>query len=279
MPHARANDGARIHYRLVGSPSARRTVVLVQGLGLSGRFWFDVPEKLAEATGERVLVLDNRGTGGSDRPRRPWRMPTMAADVVAVMDDAGVDRAIVVGISMGGMIAQHVGLDHAARVEGLVLMATTPGMPHGKLASARTLALLARTPLLRGAAARAASAELLLPEKERHRAAELLGRWAPAYAKDPIRPRTFLYQLRAILGHSTGARLPSLRIPTIVVAAAEDKLVPPAASRVIADLVPGAHFELLPNVAHSIPTLDADVVRRSVLRLRASGEREEGARA
>jgi len=208
-------------------------------------------------------------------------MATMADDVAAATSDAGIERAIVVGISMGGMIAQHVALRHAERVEGLVLLATTPGLPHGRLASPSALATLARLPFLRGAEARRASASLLLPEKEIPRAAELLGRWAPAFAKDPIRPRTFFYQLGAILGHSTGERLPHLRIPTIVVAAAHDRLVPVAASRKIAELVPDAHFELLPDVGHSIPTLDGDVVRRMVVRLRAQAsaraEAHEGA--
>lgn len=280
MPHARTKDGKRIHYRVAGDPKSTRTVVMLQGLGLSGRFWFEMPERVAAATGDRVLVIDNRGTGQSDRPRRPWRMTTMADDVAAVMDDADAVRAIVAGISMGGMIAQHVALEHPDRVEGLVLMATTPGLPHGRLASPRALATLARLPFMRGAEARRASASILLPAAELPRAAELLGHWAPAFALDPIRPRTFFYQLGAILGHSTGDRLPGLRIPTIVVAAAHDVLVPIEATRKIAELVPGAQFELLADVGHSIPTLDPDVVPRMVLRLRsqAAARQREHAR-
>lgn len=279
MPHARTHDGTRIHYRVVGPGRGGRTVVMLQGLGLSGRFWFQMPERVAAATGDRVLVVDNRGTGESDRPLRPWRMGTMADDVAAVMDDAGVASAIVAGISMGGMIAQHVALRHPSRVEGLVLMATTPGLPHGRLASPRALATLARLPFLRGAAARRASASILLPPAHVERAAELLGHWAPAFAQDPIRPRTFFVQLGAILGHSTGARLPAVRAPTIVVAAAHDALVPLEATRAIAELVPGAELEVLPDVGHSIPTLDPDVVPRAVLRLRARTGASEGARS
>lgn len=274
MPHARAKDGHRIHYRVAGAEGAARTVVMLQGLGLSGRFWFELPEAIATSTGDRVLVVDNRGTGLSDRPRRPWRMATMADDVAAVLSDARVEKAIVVGISMGGMIAQHVALRHPSRVEGLVLLATTPGPPHGKPPGARALATLLRVPFLRGAAAQRASASVLLPPAEQHRAAELLGHWAPAFAEDPVRPGTFARQLFAILGHSTGARLPGVRVPTIVVAGAHDVLVPPAASRAIAELVPSARFELLPDVAHSIPTLAPDAIRAAVARLRGMGASE-----
>jgi len=130
-----ASRGCRIHYRALGEGPA---VVLVQGLGLSSRFWFDVPESLATdpTRKRRVLAVDNRGTGLSERPRGVWSMATMADDLAAVLDDAGEKDAIVVGISMGGMIAQHFALRHPTRARGLVLFATTPGFLFGALPKA-----------------------------------------------------------------------------------------------------------------------------------------------
>jgi pimeloyl-ACP methyl ester carboxylesterase len=129
----RALAGARIHYEVHEShagPGAP-AVVLIQGLGLSSRFWFDLPDRLRPKW--RVVLLDNRGVGRSDRPRGPYRMAAMADDVAAVLNAAGVQRACIVGISLGGMIAQHVALRHPARVAGLVLLATTAGFPHARL--------------------------------------------------------------------------------------------------------------------------------------------------
>src|SRR5690349_4091284 len=121
--------GADIHYEMQGEEGP--VVVLLQGLGLSSRFWFDVPDSLWKdpARPRRVITIDNRGTGRSSRPRgwAPWTLGTMADDVAAVLDDAGVADAVIVGISMGGMIAQHVALRHRTRVRGLVLLATSPG--------------------------------------------------------------------------------------------------------------------------------------------------------
>jgi pimeloyl-ACP methyl ester carboxylesterase len=265
MPFARARDGLSIHYRSAGT--AGPWVVLIQGLTLSGRFWFDIPERVAEL-GARVLWLDNRGTGQSDPFARATRMGTLADDVIAVLDDAGAERATVVGISMGGMIAQHVALRHRARVEGLVLLATTPGLPHGKLPSPGTLATLVELPFRQGTPRGAElSSRLLLPDAERHRFGELFARWPGALNADPQRRSTFFYQLGAIASHSTGSKLPTLTVPTVVITGTEDRLVPPESSRAIARLIPGAELEELEGVGHAIPALDQTVVERAVRRV------------
>ncbi len=265
MPFARAKDGTSIHYRIAGTTGP--WVVMIQGLTLSGRFWFDLPTRLAER-GARVLWLDNRGTGQSDPFPRAARMSTLADDVAAVIEHAGAERVTVVGISMGGMISQHFALRHPGLLEGLVLMATTPGLPHGKLPPPRILAALGELPFQRGTKRGAAlSAELLLPASERHRFAELFSRWPEAYLADPQRRSTFLYQLGAIATHSTGARLATLDVPTLVVTGKEDALVPPENSRILARLIPGAELEELDRVGHSIPSLAPDIVERSVDRV------------
>src|SRR5580700_637459 len=164
MPYAVGARGARVHYQVVGERGD--WVVLLQGLGLSSRFWFEQPELLANdpKRPRRVLVIDNRGAGKSDTPRPPYRMRQMADDVVAAMDAANVRRAVVVGISMGGMIAQHVALRHPQRVDGLVLIATTPGLPHGRLPGLRALATLVSLPLLLPRGGGKLLAKILLPE-------------------------------------------------------------------------------------------------------------------
>jgi len=145
MPYATNQQGHRIHYRLVGRRGP--FVTLVMGIGVSGNFWGNVPRDLAEHPHgpHRVLVIDNRGTGGSDLPGRPWTIGDMADDVAAVLDDAGARESIVIGISLGGMIAQHVAIRHPSRVNALGLMCTTPGLPHGAIPNP-----VAITHLLRG---------------------------------------------------------------------------------------------------------------------------------
>jgi 3-oxoadipate enol-lactonase len=259
-------SGSRVRFR-VWEPETPNgaTVVLIQGLGLSGRFWFHQPARLAEL-GYRVVTLDNRGTGDSDALRGPFRLRMYADDVARVMDAVGVDRAYVVGISMGGMITQHVMLRHEPRVAGAVLLATTPGLPHGRLTSPRSLGRLMSLPFRRDGGR--TSASLLLSRRDLPRAHELLAPWAPLFAEHPLHPRTFALQLGAIALHSSAERLKRVNIPTVVIAGAEDQLVPPAASRALADAISGAHFELLPEVGHAIPSVAPDAIERALSRLR-----------
>jgi len=98
---------------------------MIMGLGASSRLWYRLLPWIARR--HRALTFDNRGTGGSPAVRTRLTMAGMAHDAVSVLDAAGVDSAHVIGASMGGMIAQHVALDHRDRVRSLVLACTTPG--------------------------------------------------------------------------------------------------------------------------------------------------------
>lgn len=276
MPFASATDGARIHFDVADPANerdeARPTVVLVQGLGLSARFWFDLPRRLASATRpHRVVVLDNRGTGRSDKPAGRYKMATFADDVAAVMDEARIERATVVGISLGGMIAQHVALRHPRRVSGLVLMATTAGLPYARLPKLRALATLVGLPIMQRARGPAqigrSLARLLLSEQDVPRARELLAEWPAAMRAEPVSPRAYFSQLTAVLGHSTGFRLKRVTCPTIVVTGDDDVLIPPHNSRMLARLVPGAHLEVLRACGHAISASDPDCVQRTLDRL------------
>jgi 3-oxoadipate enol-lactonase len=268
MPFAVGPRGARIHYRVRGDSG--ENVVLVQGLGLSSRFWFEQPELLVgdPERPRRVLVLDNRGTGRSDKPRPPYRMAEMADDVIAVMDAAGMRRAVVVGISMGGMIAQHVALRHPKRVDGLVLLATTPGLPHGRLPGIRALATLLSFPLFGSRGGVKLLASILLSKEHIHDARTLMHEWPAALREEPMPPLAFLGQFAAVMLHSTGFRLHRLDVPVIVVGARQDVLVPAACSKKLAKLIPHAELELLETAAHGIPITDREVVRRALERLR-----------
>src|SRR5205814_1016438 len=102
---------------------------MIMGLAGSGAMWWRLLPHVAR--GNRAIVFDNRGTGGSSPVQRRLSMADMVADALAVLDAAGVQKAHVIGASMGGMIAQHLALDHRDRVRSLVLACTTAGGRRG----------------------------------------------------------------------------------------------------------------------------------------------------
>ncbi len=268
MPQAIGHAGARIYYEVHGKEGPN--VVLIQGLGLSSRLWFDLPRRLAADTRDpyRVVVLDNRGTGRSARPLRVYRVPHMADDVAAVLDAAGATSAFVVGISMGGMIAQEVGLRHRARVLGLALLATSAGFPDVRLPRLKTIATLFALPILRPRDPRRALGELLLSQAHRPRALELLAEWPAAMFAEPTPTWAVFAQMAGVATHSTGSRLGELSCPAVVVTGGDDALVPSGNSRILAQRIRGAELEVIPDCGHAITVTDVEVVQRALARLR-----------
>ncbi len=270
MAHTVVRDGHSVQYRKIGATGPY--VVLLHGLGLAGDFWFDVPERLAQLNGQphQVLVLDNRGVGGSTLPSRPFSIGAMADDVVEVMNAEGVEAAVVVGISLGGMIAQHVALRHPTRVSGLVLLATTGGGLRTRLPRPSVVRTLLSVPF---AARRKrgpnldAFARLVLPERELPHMEIHFRDWGPLFARHPVRLRSFFAQLGAVLTHLKGADVGSIRCPTAVVTGDEDTLIPKRNAALLAAAIPGSSLEVLAGVGHGIPLLDPEAVNRNVARV------------
>ena len=121
MPFATASDGVRIHYEVIGF-GRRPPVLFVQGLGAEKNSWN--LQRAALALRWRTVALDNRGAGRSDKPDGTYDLEQMADDAIAVLDDAGIESAHVVGLSMGGAISQIIALKHPNRVRSLTLVAT-----------------------------------------------------------------------------------------------------------------------------------------------------------
>ena len=267
MPFAVADDGARIHYRVAGQRGP--WVILLQGLGLSGRFWFKLPSMLGSGRAHpfRVLVVDNRGTGFSDAPRRPWSMARMAEDARAVLDAAGVGRAVVVGTSMGGMIAQHLALRRPERVRGLVLLATGPGLPYGRLPGLATIRRLVGLRFIDQSRVGSELARLLLPPSAQPRAEEILADWPEALKEEAADSRSFLFHVAAVASHSTGSRLGRIRCPTLAMTGDQDALMHPKNSHILAARIPNATCQVLEEVGHDIIGLAPDAIVEGIIRV------------
>jgi 3-oxoadipate enol-lactonase len=227
-------------------------VLMIMGLGASSRLWYRLVPWIARR--HRVLLPDNRGTGESPPVRGPLTMQSLARDAVAVLDEAGVGSAHVIGASMGGMIAQHIALDHRERVRSLVLACTTPGgsrgMPPWRMLMASTL-----RPLVGSRRTFPLVAPLLYSSRTRSEQKGRLREDLERRIADDTPARTIYAQMGAIAGHDTRGRLEELAgLPTLVVHGCEDALIPPDRGRDLAELIPGARLVLLPSCGHILAT-------------------------
>jgi 3-oxoadipate enol-lactonase len=255
VPHA-SSAGCRIWYDLQDDRDerdvARPPLVMIRGLSRSSRYWGPLIGELAPHF--RLLLVDNRGVGRSDATRPPYTTRQLADDVAAVMDAAGLPRAHVFGMSLGGMIAQHLAHAHPQRVDRLVLGCTTPGGSR-----ARVTPLSARLALLGtsfGPRARRAERLLrvLVSEASLRAQPELLAQWAELLATEPAPLAGLLGQVAAALRHDATAQLAGIAAPTLVITGDDDVVIPPWNSRLLAESLPRATLTVLPGARHDFTT-------------------------
>jgi pimeloyl-ACP methyl ester carboxylesterase len=244
---ARVN-GIRIGYTVQG---AGTPLVLIMGYRLSSAAW---PEGFIEALAARftVVTFDNRGTGLSEKPLQGYALSNMAADVCGLLDHLGIERAHVLGYSMGGAIAQEFALRYPARLLGLILCATFCGGSKAIYAKPHVLRTLHEL-------------EGLSPEEA---ARQIWGvTYSPAYLqsnrqavevqmrREIVNP-TPLYaadlQFQALAEFDSSSALSRISAPTLILTGASDQLVPPRNSRIIADLIPHSKLVVIPGCGHRV---------------------------
>jgi 3-oxoadipate enol-lactonase len=251
MPTAVHGD-VGIHWLRAGDPDGE-PVLLIMGLSGSHRDWHRLVPHLLD---HDVILVDNRGTGMSSAVTGPLTMADMARDLLAVLDAAGVATAHVHGTSMGGMIAQHLALDHRERVRSLVLSATTPG---GMLRNPpwRLLAATALRPVAGSERTWGWVAPMLYSEHTRAAAPGRVEEDLRIRSQNATDPKTTLAQMAAIALHDTRERLHELAsLPVTVIHGDGDLLVPPSHGEALAEGIPGARLVLLPGAAHVLTTDD-----------------------
>lgn len=249
-----------LHWESTGDAAAP-PVLLVMGLGMNATGWWRTVPVLTAEAGLRAIAFDNRGVGRSPRTPGPYSVPQLADDAVAVLDAAGVERAHVYGISLGGMIAQEVALRHPERVDALVLGATTPGGDEATPADDATLAFFRRRGEMTAEEAVWASVPYNYGPRTRAENAQAIGEDIAQRLRYPIEPEPYAAQLAAALGHDSGGRLGDIASPTLVVHGEQDVMVPPANGRLLAQAIPGAQLLTFPDAGHLYPTDEPEADR------------------
>jgi len=292
MPSAAVN-GLTLDYESFGDPAAP-AMLLIMGLGMPGVAWPDEFVEALATAGFRAIRFDNRDCGhstklrGAPLPSLPWaiarallRLPVhapytlddMAADSVGLLDALGIERAHVVGASLGGMIAQVVAARCPSRVTSLVSIMSTTGNPNPRVAFGRAHALRAilSRPLDAGDINRVvdhlARVFGVIGSPGFPTDQKLLRERLERVARRGWYPAGTMRQLLAIL--ASGDRRPSLaRItaPTLVIHGRDDPLVPLAAGEDTARNIRGARLEVIDGMGHDLapgvlPILAEKIVR------------------
>lgn len=276
MPQIEAN-GIALEYEDFGERGAP-PILLVMGLGAQLTLW---PIELVEALvarGFRVIRYDNRDIGLSQKfegakspgmvrhilmkrfgfnPRTPYTLADMAADGVGLLDALGIEKAHVVGASMGGMIAQHIAFSHPEKVLSLTSIMSTTGNPKLPPAQKEAIAVLTKRP---------ASLEESVLVDHGVKIGRTIG--SPGYPADEDRlranvsasvrrsvyPAGMPRQLAAIIADGCRRkRLGRVTAPTLVIHGENDPLVPVAGGRDTAAHIPGARLETIAGMGHDLP--------------------------
>jgi 3-oxoadipate enol-lactonase len=260
MPLVRADDGVRINYDLFGNP-AGEPLLLIQGLGADSRGW--IRQRRAFGSRFRCIAPDNRGVGGSDKPDGPYDLEVMARDAITVLEHAGYESAHVMGASMGGVLAQILGVRHRDRVRSLVLACTACRHLPWRRELLEEWAEVASTKGMRSLVDTAG--EWLIGPRSRVRFWPVVGMLGPLAIGVPA--SAFVAQIEAILSLDDALRfeLAEVTAPTLLLVGGQDVLTPLADSEEIQAFVPDAELAVIRGAAHGFNFENASSFNRVAL--------------
>ncbi|NHI89742.1 MAG: alpha/beta hydrolase [Candidatus Thorarchaeota archaeon] len=250
MPYAKMED-IEIYYETYGRPSAP-PLVLIGGWASYRWVWFRQVPTFKEKY--RVVVFDNRGAGKSSKPDYPYTIKMMAADTIGLMDTLEIGDAHILGISMGGLIAQQIAISYPERVRSLILSSTHFGGSNQILMDDRTMALLIALPTetiskeqAREMRYRATFSPQFI-EKNRP-ILNQIDEWAeklptPLYAQ--------VHQSSATGEFDSEAELNKITAPTLILHGANDRAVPTKNGELLAERIPNARLKIIKDAAHFV---------------------------
>ena len=241
-------SGRRMAYSEASPPNPRATVLFLPWMGGSRLGWSSVVDDIGQDY--RALALDHRDTGDSEAFLDTYSVADLADDAAAFLTALNAAPAWVVGLSLGGMVAQQLALQHPELVRGLVLAATTPGGAASTPAGERgRAALFLPAELEAGERARQALA-LMSADGFLERDPAAFDTPASNARTHPQTTDSYKRQLRAVKFHDTSADLHRLALPTLVIHGDADPLIPLPDGQRLAAGIPGARLCVYPQTGH-----------------------------
>jgi 3-oxoadipate enol-lactonase len=238
----------RLAYRSFGHQGP--PVLFIMGFGMPGAVWGPQVDDLQ--SDYRCCQYDHLGVGDSDRGPFLRTIPAMADDALRIMDDLSWERAHIVGVSMGGMIAQELALRSRDRLRTLTLVATHGGAPIASMPTPKGMWLFLKG-LFGGRKARMKSLpRLLYPSDFVQSMGGELRRHLAVRLGHPPKLRTVLGQLYGVMRHSTESRLSQIATPTLLVRPGQDILIRPTQTDRLAERIPNAEVLRFDDAGHGV---------------------------
>lgn len=259
MPTVKVN-GVKIYYEIYGRGDP---LVLIMGLRRNAEWWYrQIPALSRHFT---VLAFDNRGAGRSEKPREAYSILLFAEDTAALMEGVGIERAHVLGISMGGYIAQELAINYRDKVRSLILGCTSAGgvravsMSPDRLVKFTANEGLTPEQILRKDMDIYFSDRFVRenPKRIEEFVETSLRHYQPAFA--------FFQQFDACLKHDTSDRVGRIMAPTLIMTGDDDPLVPPQNSHILKELIPSAELALFSACRHCFFMEAADEFNRRTI--------------
>ena len=244
MPVAKIGSHS-LYYEIIGQG---HPLVMIRGVGSNLDHWYDQVPALSEKY--QLLVFDNRGIARSSDPGGPFSTRDMAADTTALMDAVGIEKAHVLGYSMGGMIAQEMALNDPQRVAGLILVATDCGISLRIKAKPEASRLFSEMIRLGTDEAKAAAAGCLFAKQTVDRKPEVIQRYTEVSQRFPTSQKMLAKQWAAVTRHDACNRLQNISSPTLAVTGSEDVLIPPQNAALLAEKIPDAQMIAIDGGGH-----------------------------
>jgi 3-oxoadipate enol-lactonase len=250
-------NGIRMTYDVSGAESAP-VVVLHHPLATNLTIWDEITPVL---TGKyRVVRFDARGHGQTEAPKGPYTFETLAADVVALMDHLKIKKADFLGLSMGGMVGQYLGLLHASRFSSLQVVSTSSRVPDEAKSLWVDRVVVARE---QGMASQVAPALGRWITEENSQKPALVVPLSKMIETTPL--EGYAGWCACIRGLNVTDRLKAITLPTRVIVGKADPATPVAASEAIHREIKGSDLVIMPNVSHMLCAEDPPAFQKHVL--------------
>ncbi len=240
-------EGITLYYETYGDGN-EQALLLINGLGSDHREWlYQLPDFKKHF---RVIIYDNRGTGLSDTPPGPYTTSQMADDAARLLDFLEIDKAHVLGVSMGGLIAQMVAAIHPERVNRLVLACTAFGGEESIKPSPEVMAAFASFDENDPEGSVRRLVPYLYSEKFIKSGNPEIERFVRYAVSKKQNKEGYAFQLAAISSHSSFGLLKSIMAKTLVITGTEDAVIPPENSEILAEKIPDARLEYVEGGPH-----------------------------